>query len=238
MSNFLGPLDLAHQAPKSMGFSRQEYWSGLLCPSPGDLPNPGIESTSLMSPVLAGCFFTTSATWEALSHWWYSHYVISDSCNTMDGSLPGFSDHGSLQARILEWVTISFSTKPLGKPINAYIYTNTHTVEYYPAIKNEIMSFAATWMNLKIITLKSERDKYHMIPFHVASKIQHEWMYVWNKDSAHNVGDPSSITGSGRSPGEGNDYSLQYSWLENFMDRGAWQAPVHGVPKSWAQLSV
>ena len=49
-----------------MGFSRQEYWSGLSCPSPGDLPDPGIETASLVSPALAGDFFTTSATWEAL----------------------------------------------------------------------------------------------------------------------------------------------------------------------------
>ena len=55
---------VAHQAPLSMGFSRQEYWNGLSCPPPGDLPNPGIESTPLMSPALAGWFFTTSVTWK------------------------------------------------------------------------------------------------------------------------------------------------------------------------------
>ena len=48
-----------------MGFSHQEYWSGLPFPPPRDLPNPGIELTSLMSPALAGRLFTTSATWEA-----------------------------------------------------------------------------------------------------------------------------------------------------------------------------
>ena len=47
-----------------MGFSRQEYWNGLLCPTPWDL-NPEIETMSLTSPALAGRFFTTSATWEA-----------------------------------------------------------------------------------------------------------------------------------------------------------------------------
>ena len=56
---------VAHQAPQSMGFSRQESWSGLTCPSPGDLSNPGIESVSLKSLALAGGFFTTSTTWEA-----------------------------------------------------------------------------------------------------------------------------------------------------------------------------
>ena len=48
-----------------MGFSRQEYWSGLPCPPPGDLPDPGIKSVSLMFPALAGGFLTTSATQEA-----------------------------------------------------------------------------------------------------------------------------------------------------------------------------
>ena len=47
----------AHQAPLSTGFSRQEYWSGLPFPPPGDLPHPGIEPTSLASPALAGRFF-------------------------------------------------------------------------------------------------------------------------------------------------------------------------------------
>ena len=55
----------AYQALLSMGFSRQEYWSGLPFPSPGDLPNPGIKPTSLKSPALAVRFFTTSTTWEA-----------------------------------------------------------------------------------------------------------------------------------------------------------------------------
>ena len=50
---------IACQAPLSMEFSRQEYWSGLPCPSPGDLPDPGIEPTSLVSSALAGRFFTT-----------------------------------------------------------------------------------------------------------------------------------------------------------------------------------
>ena len=56
---------IAYQAPLSLGFSRQKYWSGLPCPPPGDLPNPGIETASLMSPALAGGFFITSTT---LSH--------------------------------------------------------------------------------------------------------------------------------------------------------------------------
>ena len=55
---------VAHQAPLSMGFSRQEYWSGLPFPPPGNLSDPGIEPVPLTSPALAGRFFTTSATWD------------------------------------------------------------------------------------------------------------------------------------------------------------------------------
>ena len=58
------------QVSLSMGFSRQEYWSGLPGPPPGDLPNSGIQLVSLLSPTLAGGFFTTSTTWEARGEKW------------------------------------------------------------------------------------------------------------------------------------------------------------------------
>ena len=57
------------------------------------------------------------------------------------------------------------------------------------------------------------------------------------KESACNAGDPGSIPGLGGSPGEGNSYPGQYSFLENPLDRGAWQATVHGITKSRTQLS-
>ena len=56
---------VARQAPLSMGFFRQVYWSGLSFPPPGDLPNLEIEPESLMSPALVGRFFTSRAIWEA-----------------------------------------------------------------------------------------------------------------------------------------------------------------------------
>ena len=62
---FAAPWTVVYQAPLPMEFSRQEYWSGLLFPTSGDLPNPGIEPMSLVSPASAGRFFTTSATWKA-----------------------------------------------------------------------------------------------------------------------------------------------------------------------------
>ena len=61
---FVTPWTVAPQAPLSLGFSRQEYCSGLPCPPPGDLPNPGIQPMSLVSPVLADTVFTPGITWK------------------------------------------------------------------------------------------------------------------------------------------------------------------------------
>ena len=63
VSDFATPRTVARRAPLSMGFSRQEHWSGLPCPPPRDLPDPRIEATSPTSPALAGGFCTPSATW-------------------------------------------------------------------------------------------------------------------------------------------------------------------------------
>ena len=59
-----------------------------------------------------------------------------------------------------------------------------------------------------------------------------------SKDSVCNAGNPGLIPGLGRSPGEGNGNPLQYSCLENLVDRGAWQAPVHGVAKSQTPVNI
>ena len=61
------PWTVAWQTSLPMGFSRQEYWNGLLCLPPGDLPDPGIEPMSLMSAALARRFVAASASWEALT---------------------------------------------------------------------------------------------------------------------------------------------------------------------------
>ena len=91
-----------------MGFSRQDYWSGLLCPLPGDLPDAGTEPMPLMSPAFADGFFTTSSTaWEALFTEVCACAKLLQSrptlCDPMDCSPPGSSVHG-----MLEWVAISF----------------------------------------------------------------------------------------------------------------------------------
>ena len=107
------PRAVAYQAHMSMGFSGQEYQSGLPCPPPGDLPNPGFEPASLTSPTLAGRFFNSSTTWattvvvvQSISH--------VQLLQPMDCILPGSSAHGILWARILEWVVISFSNYHCG----------------------------------------------------------------------------------------------------------------------------
>ena len=73
------PWTVAHQAPQSMGFSRQEYWSGLPFPSPGDLPDPGIEPES---PALAGRFFTAEPPLGSLQNQMFSHSSGSQKPNT------------------------------------------------------------------------------------------------------------------------------------------------------------
>ena len=67
----------AQQAPLSLGFSRQEYWSGLPFPSPGNLPDPGIKPASLVSPALAGRFFTTVPPGKPMCSKWLVPKVLN-----------------------------------------------------------------------------------------------------------------------------------------------------------------
>ena len=119
---------VACQAPLSM-VSRQKYWSGLPCPSPGNLPNPGIKPTSLLSPALASRFFTTSTTWDSpslsprvcsnlcpLSQWCY--LTISSSATGFSfayKSFPSvrvFSNESALHIRWTKYWSFNFSISP------------------------------------------------------------------------------------------------------------------------------
>ena len=93
---------VTHQAPLSMGFSRQKYWSGLPFPSPRYLPDPGIEPRS---PALQADSLSSSAASAAKSL-----QLCLTLCDPIDVSPPGFPIPGILQARTLEWVAISFSS--------------------------------------------------------------------------------------------------------------------------------
>ena len=108
--NCVTPWTVAHQAPLSMGFSRQEYWSGLPFPSPEDFPYPGIKP---MSP----CWQVDSLSLSHLGSLSVIHAAAAakslQSCPTLcdprDGSPPGSPVPGILQGRTLEWVAISVS---------------------------------------------------------------------------------------------------------------------------------
>ena len=123
---------VACQAPLSMEFPRQEDWSGLPCAPPGDLRDPEIEPESLISPGLAGDFFTTSAASEACCCLVAKRVQL---CDPMDCSLPDASVHGILQARVLGWAAISFCRRS-SRPRNW-----THI----SCICRQILYHGATW---------------------------------------------------------------------------------------------
>ena len=97
---------VAYQPPPSMGFSRQEYWSGLPFPSPGDLPYPGIEPGS---PTLGADTLTSEPPGKPKLFAAKSLQSCPTLCDPIDGSPQGSPVPGILQARTLEWVAISFS---------------------------------------------------------------------------------------------------------------------------------
>ena len=131
------PWTVAHQVPLSVGFSRQEYWSGLLCPPPGDLPNPGIgpkspalQVDSLPSEppgkpkntgvgslsLLQGNFLTQELNWGLLKCRWILYQLsplaaqfCPTLCSPRDYSPPGPCVHGILQAKVPEQTAISCS---------------------------------------------------------------------------------------------------------------------------------
>ena len=113
------PWTVAYKVPLCMGFSRQEYWSRLPCLPLGDLPDPGMEPESSVSPALAGMFVTTSAAWETknagcLPKRWLIHVQSLNRVwlfvTPMDCSPPGSSVHRFFQARIPEWVAMLYSS--------------------------------------------------------------------------------------------------------------------------------
>ena len=123
---FATPWTVTYQALPSMGFSRQEYWSGLPFPPPGDLPNPGIESGSptLHTESLLSELLESQVKVKSLSR--------VQLCDPMDCSLPGFSVHGIFQARVPEWVAISFSgdlpdpgIEPVSPALEGRFFTTT-----------------------------------------------------------------------------------------------------------------
>ena len=128
-------------------------------------------------------------------------------CNPMNCSPPGSSVHGILQARILEW------RWPFSSP------------EYPPNPGIEPESPASPTLQTDSLSAETSEKPEDLI---LEQGFPHSSV---GKESACNAGDPGLIPGLGRSPGEGNGNTLQYSCLENSMDGGAWSATVHGVSR-------
>ena len=168
------PWTVVHQAPFSMGFPRQEYWSGLPFSSPEELPDTGIETMSPESPALAGGFLTT----EPVRKPWGCPFIIKI----------GQREYQEIPKCITWMPSVLFI---------AYIKAAL------PPLDNQ--NHWSGWWPLSL-----------HVGFPGGSV---------GKESAYNVGDLSSISGLGRSLGEGKSYPLQYSGLENPMD-----CIVHGVP--------
>ena len=126
------PMDCSPQAPQSMAFSRQEYWTRLPFPPPGDLPNPGIKPTFLLPPALAGGFLTTETPGKTNTITSKVASVVS-LCNPVDILLSS-SVHGILQARILECVAMSSSrgsSQPRDRTHVSYIFCTGRQVLYH-----------------------------------------------------------------------------------------------------------
>ena len=190
---------IAHQYLLSTRFSRQEYWSVLPFPSPGDLPNPRIEprSPTLQADTLTseppgkGCLDLKSIGLQCL-FWSISSKAFT--CNAGDASsIPGWriSWYSSWYMYVLYW-------RRKWQP----------TPVFLPGESQGQRSLAgySPWGH-------KESDTIEYTGFPSSSD---------GKASACNVGDLGSILGLGRSPGEGNDNPLQYSCVENSMDGGAW----------------
>ena len=158
MFDFVTPWAVAHQAPLSMGFSRQEYWSGLPFPSPGDLPHPGIDLMSLISPGLTGEFFTTSTTQEAQmedTKYLHCHFPKMFITRTFAGLLSAMSAlQWTSSNKFLQLPYILFPTyqkflsiPPLNRNINRSIILNIQ--DFRP------MAISTKWTRRFQETLKS-----------------------------------------------------------------------------------
>ena len=121
---------VTHQAPLSMGFSRQKYWSGLPCPSPGNLPNPGIEPKSLKSPSLASGFFTTSITWETVKGtlWLHNRRQSFSFLNQSPFSVPtSYSrNEKELEFRVMYQTGVEFWNHWTGVPLSHVCHMASH----------------------------------------------------------------------------------------------------------------
>ena len=197
-----------------MGFPRQEYWNGLPFPSPGDLSNPGIEPRS---PTLEADALTSEPPWKPNSASTRSLLFLSFIVPILGQNISLISPiflKRSLVFLLLSSNFICCLLKVAFLCLHAVLWKSALSWIFLPLSPLLFTSL------LSLAICKAA--------FPGGSEV---------KASACNVGDLGSIPGSGRPPREGNGSPLQYSCLGNPMDRGAWQATVHGVAKSRTRLS-
>ena len=142
---FETPWTVACQASLSMGFSRREFWSVLPFPPPGDLPNPGVEPESFTSPALAGRFFMSSGTWDALKN---SLAVLKNITHTMIIWPIKYMNTSYISIIHNRWKveTALMSTNGWMAELKWFV----HTMECYSAMKrNNILIQFTTWMKLE-----------------------------------------------------------------------------------------
>ena len=223
------PMDCSLLVPLSMDFSRQEYWSGLPFPSPGHIPNPAIEpgsptlhANSLPSepPVLKGdqdlVCWPSNVFWVKLQS---ARALVSTFCF----SCPEDLRHSLL----LSWSFNSCLLAFLWVPVAVLLF------------RSPFLLWVLLCTQSILLPLETQFGIWEVQSKFRKSTTSGAYLVSWgfpggsdDKGSVCNVRDPGSIPGLGRYPGEGNGSPLQYSCLENPMDRGAWQATVHRVTQS------
>ena len=199
---------VAHQAPLCVGFSRQEYWSGLPCTPPGDLSNLGIKPTAVMSSALAGGFLPGAPPVQ------FSRSVVSDSL----------------------WPHESQHTRPSCLSPTPGVPSNSCPLSRWchPAILSSVVSFSSCSKSLPASGFFPMSQLFTWGGQSIGMGFPGD--AIIGKEPACQC--RSKSHGSGRPPGEGNGNPLQYSCLGNPMDRGTWWATVHGVSKSQIGLSM
>ena len=184
----------------------------------------------------------------------------------MDCSLPGSSVHGVLQARILKWIAIPFfrkSSRPSDRTwVRQILYHLSHQGSYtmqqskFTAYNSKMTFWGSSYLCLLLCVVRRMcnpwyQDSLQIISMYIKGPIKKKYIYIYLSTSLGFLGgsvvkNPSANAGDtetqvwflGKSPGIENGNLLPYPCLENLMDRGAWQAIVHGLAKSWTWLST
>ena len=153
---------VACQAPLSMGFSRQEYWSGLTCPPPGNLPDPGVEFMSLLFPALAGGgSLTTNATWKAHDDRKHKLWTLINQNVILLKRIPGRKKKNSSTSLVAECYENTCRCR--GHGFNPWSRKIPHAVE-------QLSPCTATKPTLLEPVLSSKRSHHNKKPVHCSKE--------------------------------------------------------------------